>query len=45
MSDELILSEGDFDEPAVLEIVETAHRAGVKVRLAPKTTELLISAR
>jgi exopolysaccharide biosynthesis polyprenyl glycosylphosphotransferase len=26
----------------VLEIVETAHRAGVKVRLAPKTTELLI---
>ena len=40
--DELILSEGDFDETAVLEIVETAHRAGVKVRLAPKTTELLI---
>ena len=40
--DELILSEGDFDESAVLEIVETAHRAGVKVRLAPKTTELLI---
>ena len=40
--DELILSEGDFDEAAVLEIVETAHRAGVKVRLAPKTTELLI---
>jgi len=40
--DELILSEGDFDEPAVLEIVETAHQAGVKVRLAPKTTELLI---
>lgn len=40
--DELILSEGDFDEAAVLEIVETAHRAGVKVRLAPKTTDLLI---
>jgi exopolysaccharide biosynthesis polyprenyl glycosylphosphotransferase len=40
--DELILSEGDFDESEVLEIVETAHRAGVKVRLAPKTTELLI---
>jgi exopolysaccharide biosynthesis polyprenyl glycosylphosphotransferase len=40
--DEVILSEGDFDEEAVLEIVETAHRAGVKVRLAPKTTELLI---
>ena len=26
----------------MLEIVETAHRAGVKVRIAPKTTELLI---
>ena len=40
--DELILSEGDFDETTVLDIVETAHRAGVKVRLAPKTTELLV---
>ena len=40
--DELILSEGDFDEPTVLEIVETAHRLRVKVRLAPKTTDLLI---
>jgi len=39
---ELILSEGDFDEPTVLEIVETAHDAGVKVRLAPTTTELLV---
>jgi exopolysaccharide biosynthesis polyprenyl glycosylphosphotransferase len=26
----------------VLDIVETAHRAGVKVRLAPKTTDLLV---
>jgi exopolysaccharide biosynthesis polyprenyl glycosylphosphotransferase len=40
--DELILSEGDFDEETVLEVVETAHGAGVKVRLAPKTTELLV---
>ena len=40
--DEVILNEGDFDEAAVLEIVETAHRAGVKVRLAPKTTDLLL---
>ena len=40
--DELILTEGDFDEATVLEIVETAHRGGVKVRIAPKTTELLI---
>ncbi len=40
--DEVILQEGDFDEAAVLEVVETAHRAGVKVRIAPKTTELLL---
>jgi exopolysaccharide biosynthesis polyprenyl glycosylphosphotransferase len=40
--DEVILNEGDFDEATVLEIVETAHRAGVRVRLAPKTTDLLI---
>ena len=39
---ELILSEGDFDEETVLDLVEAAHRAGVKVRLAPKTTELLV---
>ena len=39
---EVILNEGDFDEQMVLEIVETAHRAGVKVRLAPRTTELLV---
>jgi exopolysaccharide biosynthesis polyprenyl glycosylphosphotransferase len=40
--DEVILNEGDFDEATVLEIVEAAHRAGVRVRLAPKTTDLLI---
>src|SRR5918994_3800978 len=37
--DEVILTEADFDERAVLEIVELAHRKGVKVRLAPDTTE------
>ena len=41
-TDELILSEGDFDERLVLEMVEAAHRRGVKVRLAPRTTELLV---
>jgi hypothetical protein len=41
-TDELILSEGDFDEERVLEMVEAAHRLGVKVRLAPRTTELLV---
>ena len=40
--DELILSEADFDERTVLDVVEEAHRAGVKVRLAPDTTELLV---
>ena len=40
--DELILTEADFDERTVLEVVEQAHRQGVKVRLAPDTTELLV---
>ena len=40
--DEVILAEADFDERTVLEIVEQAHRRGVKVRLAPDTTELLV---
>jgi exopolysaccharide biosynthesis polyprenyl glycosylphosphotransferase len=40
--DELILTEADFDEGTVLDVVERAHRAGVKVRLAPNTTELLV---
>ena len=41
-TDELILTEADFTEDTVLGIVETAHRHGVKVRLAPRTTELLV---
>ena len=40
--DELVLSENDFDEQTVLRAVEAAHRVGVKVRLAPTTTELLV---
>jgi exopolysaccharide biosynthesis polyprenyl glycosylphosphotransferase len=40
--DEVILSEADFDERGVLDVVEQAHRQGVKVRLAPDTTELLV---
>jgi exopolysaccharide biosynthesis polyprenyl glycosylphosphotransferase len=40
--DEVILSEGDFDERTVLEVVDQAHRQGIKVRLAPDTTELLM---
>ena len=40
--DELILTESDFEERVVLDVVEQAHRAGVRVRLAPNTTELLV---
>jgi exopolysaccharide biosynthesis polyprenyl glycosylphosphotransferase len=40
--DEVILAEAEFDEEAVLEVVEAAHRKGVKVRLAPDATELLV---
>jgi exopolysaccharide biosynthesis polyprenyl glycosylphosphotransferase len=40
--DEVILADSDFDEQVLLETVEQAHRRGVKVRLAPKTTELLL---
>jgi exopolysaccharide biosynthesis polyprenyl glycosylphosphotransferase len=40
--DEVILAEADFDERTVLEVVEQAHKKGIKVRLAPDTTELLV---
>ena len=40
--DEVILAEAAFDEGDVLEIVDQAHRQGIKVRLAPETTELLV---
>lgn len=40
--DEVILAEADFDEQTVLEIVEQAHRQGIKVRLAPDATEILV---
>jgi exopolysaccharide biosynthesis polyprenyl glycosylphosphotransferase len=40
--DELVLAEADLDERTVFEVVETAHRFGVRVRVAPTTTELLL---
>jgi exopolysaccharide biosynthesis polyprenyl glycosylphosphotransferase len=40
--DELIVADEGLAEPALLEIVELAHRRGVKVRVAPRTTQLLI---
>ncbi|HET7856200.1 MAG TPA: hypothetical protein VFL41_07055, partial [Gaiellaceae bacterium] len=39
--DELIVAEADFDDRELLELVDLAHRRGVRIRLAPTTTELL----
>ena len=39
--DELIVTDSDFEERELLDMVEEAHRRGVQVRIAPKTTELL----
>ncbi len=40
--DELIVADAGLDEEQLLEIVEAAHRRGVRVRIAPRTTELLV---
>jgi exopolysaccharide biosynthesis polyprenyl glycosylphosphotransferase len=40
--DELIVTDSDFSDRQLLELVELAHRSGVKVRIAPKTTDLLV---
>ena len=40
--DEVIIADADLDGGELLAIVEEAHRSGVKVRVAPKTTELLL---
>jgi exopolysaccharide biosynthesis polyprenyl glycosylphosphotransferase len=40
-TDELIVTDTDLSEEELLQIVDDAHRRGVKVRVAPKTTELL----
>jgi exopolysaccharide biosynthesis polyprenyl glycosylphosphotransferase len=39
--DEIIIADSNFGEDELLELVDRAHNAGVKVRIAPKTTELL----
>jgi exopolysaccharide biosynthesis polyprenyl glycosylphosphotransferase len=39
--DELIVTDSDFGERELLEIVDHAHRRGIEVRIAPKATELL----
>ena len=43
--DELIVTDSDFNDRELVEIVEQAHRRGVKVRVAPRATELLIERR
>jgi len=40
--DELIVADAGLDEEELFEIVEAAHRRAVKVRVAPRTTELLV---
>jgi exopolysaccharide biosynthesis polyprenyl glycosylphosphotransferase len=40
--DEIVVADAGIDEPRLLAIVEAAHRRGVKVRVAPRTTELLV---
>ena len=40
--DEIVVADGGLDDRRLLQIVEAAHRRGVKVRVAPRTTELLI---
>jgi exopolysaccharide biosynthesis polyprenyl glycosylphosphotransferase len=39
--DELIVTDTDFGDRELLEIVSHAHRKGVQVRIAPRATELL----
>jgi exopolysaccharide biosynthesis polyprenyl glycosylphosphotransferase len=42
---ELIVTDSDFSDRELVEIVEQAHRSGVKVRVAPRATELLVERR
>ena len=39
------MTDSDFDDRTLVDIVEQAHRRGVKVRVAPRATELLIERR
>ena len=39
---ELIVTDGGFSEDELWELVEEAHRFGVRVKIAPRTTELLL---
>jgi exopolysaccharide biosynthesis polyprenyl glycosylphosphotransferase len=40
--DEVILADPDYPEEAVLDLVSACHRRGVRVRIAPATTDVLV---
>src|SRR3954447_3571270 len=40
--DEVIIADPDFPEQEAVELVDQAHRRGVRVRIAPSTMELLV---
>ena len=40
--DEVIIADPDFPQPQAVELVDVAHSAGVRVRIAPSTMELLV---
>jgi exopolysaccharide biosynthesis polyprenyl glycosylphosphotransferase len=42
---ELIVTDSDYSDRELVDIVEHAHRRGVKVRVAPRASELLIERR
>jgi exopolysaccharide biosynthesis polyprenyl glycosylphosphotransferase len=41
-ADEVILTESGFEEMAILSAIDTAHAVGVRVKLVPGTTEILV---
>ncbi len=40
--DEVIIADPDFPQEQAVELVEQAHRRGVRVRIAPSTMEILV---
>ncbi len=40
--DEVIIADSDFPQVEAVELVDQCHRAGVRVRIAPSTMEILI---
>jgi len=40
--DEIIIADADFPEHVLLELVDSAHERGVRVRIAPSTMEVLV---